>query len=269
MNDLIRVMPAIALRGTTILPDMIVHFDISRPKSIKAVEAAMTQNQKIFLVTQKDIMIENPGEAQLHRIGTIARIKQVVKMPKDVLRVLVEGVERAELLELDEEKPYLLSKVALFEIEEEEISETMKEAMMCELKDIFGEFVKTDQKINKELAAQIMETKELERLVDQICVNIPLHYEKRQQLLETIRLSERYDVLNVILSNEVEVLKIRTEFQEKVKARIDEHQKEYILREQLKLIREELGEDDTISDADQFIKQVESLKASKEVKENC
>ena len=130
MNDLIRVMPAIALRGITILPDMIVHFDINRPKSIKAVEAAMTQNQKIFLVTQKNALVENPGKGDLYQIGTVARIKQVVKSQKDILRVLVEGVERAELMELDEEKPYLLTKVSLFEIENEEFSEETKEAMI-------------------------------------------------------------------------------------------------------------------------------------------
>ncbi len=267
MNDLIRVMPAIALRGTTILPDMIVHFDISRPKSIKAVEAAMTQNQKIFLITQKDPLVENPAEGDLYRIGTIARIKQVVKMPKDILRVLVEGVERAELVDLDEDKPYLLTKVALFELEEEEFPETLKEAMVRGIKELFMEFVKVNQKISKDMAAQILEMKEMERLIDQICVHLPLEYQKRQQLLEAVRLNDRYEVLGVIMSNEIQIMKIRAEFQEKVKARIDEHQKEYILREQLKLIREELGEDDTVSDADHFTKQVEELKASKEVKD--
>ncbi len=267
MNDLIRVMPAIALRGITILPDMIVHFDISRPKSIRAVEAAMTQNQKIFLVTQKNSQVENPVKEDLHHMGTIAHIKQVVKMPKDGLRVLVEGVERAELIDLDEDKPYLLTKVTLFELEDEEFPETLKEAMTRGMKEIFAEFGKVNQKISKDLMAQILETKEIERLVDQICVNIPLDYKKRQQLLEAVRLKERYELLGLILSQEIQVMKIHMEFQEKVKARIDEHQKEYILREQLKVIREELGEDDTVSDADHFIQQVEALKASKEVKD--
>lgn len=267
MNDLIRVMPAIALRGTTILPDMIVHFDINRPKSIKAVEAAMTQNQKIFLITQKDPQVENPVEGDLYRIGTIARIKQVVKMPKDVLRVLVEGVERAELVELDETMPYLRTKLAVFEVENEEFPENLKEAMIRGMKEIFMEFCSVNQKINKDLIGKIMEMKELEPFVDQVCVNLPLPYEKRQQLLEAIHLSERYELLGVIMSNEIQIMKIRSELQEKVKSRIDEHQKEYILREQLKLIREELGEDDTVSDADHFEQQVQELKASKEVKE--
>ncbi len=267
MNDLIRVMPAIALRGITILPDMIVHFDISRPKSIRAVEAAMTQNQKIFLVTQKNPQVENPVKEDLYCMGTIAHIKQVVKMPKDGLRVLVEGVERAELIDLDEDKPYLMTKITLFEVENDEFSDTLKEAMIRGMKEIFAEFCKMNPKISKEMMAQILEIKEIERLVDQICVNIPLEYVKRQQLLEAVRFNERYELLGLILSQEIQVMKIHMEFQEKVKARIDEHQKEYILREQLKLIREELGEDDTVSDAEHFKQQVEELKASKEVKE--
>ncbi len=267
MNDLIRVMPAIALRGITILPDMIVHFDINRPKSIKAVEAAMTQNQKIFLVTQKNALVENPGKGDLYQIGTVARIKQVVKSQKDILRVLVEGVERAELMELDEEKPYLLTKVSLFEIENEEFSEETKEAMIRNLKQTFVEFCKAELKINKEIVTQILENKELERLVDQICVNIPLEYAKRQQLLEAISLKERYELLCLTLNQEAQIIKIQQEIQEKVKVNIDEHQKEYILREQLKVIRKELGEDDMVSDAEHFMEQVEALKASKEVKE--
>lgn len=267
MNNLIKVMPAIALRGTTILPDMIVHFDISRPKSVKAVEEAMTQDQKIFLITQKDPQVENPGMNDLYKVGTVALVKQVVKLPKDVLRVLVEGVERAELVGLEEELPYLEAEIAGFETEEEKLSENVKEAMIRSMKEIFLAYCKENSKISKELAGQILDINEVERLVDQICINISLNYEQRQQLLEAISLDERYELLGVIMSNEIEVMQLRMEIQSKVKERIDKNQREYILREQLKLIREELGEDDTVSDADHFRQQAEALKAPKEIKE--
>lgn len=267
MNNLIKVMPTIALRGTTILPDMIVHFDISRPKSVKAVEEAMTQDQKIFLITQKDPQVENPGINDLYKVGTIALVKQVVKLPKDILRVLVEGVERAELVGLEEELPYLEAEIAGFEEEEEELPENVKEAMLRSMKEIFLAYCKENSKISKELAGQILDIDDVERLVDQICINISLNYEQRQQLLEAVSLNERYELLGVIMSNEIEVMQLRMEIQSKVKERIDKNQREYILREQLKLIREELGEDDTVSDADHFRQQAESLKAPKEIKE--
>ena len=267
MNNLIKAMPASALRGTTILPEMIVHFDISRRKSIKAVEEAMTQDQKIFLITQRDPQVEKPGFQDLYKIGTIAEIKQVVKMPKDMLRVLVEGVERAELMELEENLPYLEAEVAGFELEEENLPVNLQEAMIRTIKELFMTYCQENQKISKELAGQILDIQEVGRLVDQICINIPLGYEQRQHLLEAISLNERYELLGVILSNEIEILRFRADFQNKVKERIDKHQKEYILREQMKLIREELGEDDTVSEADHFLQQAEELKASKEIKE--
>ena len=267
MDNLIKVMPAIALRGTTILPDMIVHFDISRPKSIKAVEEAMTQDQKIFLVTQKDPQIENPGMADLYKVGTVAVVKQVVKMPKEALRVLVEGVERAELVGMEEDLSYLEAEIAGFEEEEKTLSGNVKEAMLRSMKEIFMAYCKENPKISKELIGQILDIEDVERLVDQICINLPLDYEQRQQLLEAVALEERYELLGVIMSNEIEVMQLRMEIQSKVKERIDKNQREYILREQLKLIREELGEDDTISDADHFQQQAEELKAPKEIKE--
>ncbi|MGN1140701.1 MAG: endopeptidase La [Oliverpabstia sp.] len=267
MNNTIKVMPAIALRGTTILPDMIVHFDISREKSVKAVEEAMTQDQKIFLVTQKDPKVEEPTIDDLYKIGTVAMVKQVVKMPKGVLRVLVEGLERAELVELEEEIAYLEAEVAGFETEEQVLPDNLKEAMVRSIKDIFLVYCKENQKISKELANQILDIEEIGHLVDQICINLPLGFEQRQQLLEAVSLNDRYELLGVIMSNEIEIMRLRTEIQNKVKERIDKNQREYILREQLKLIREELGEDDTVSEADHFRQQAEELKASEEVKD--
>lgn len=267
MNQLIQVMPAVALRGATILPDMIVHFDISREKSIRAVEEAMTQDQKIFLVTQKSPEVEQPRFGDLHRIGTVAVIKQVVRMPKNVIRVLVEGQERGELTELEEDLPYLEAEVAAFDIVQEEYPDTVQEAMLRSLKEIFTAYCKENRKISKELAGQILEINRVDRLVDQIAVHIPMSWEQRQKILDAVQLDDRYELLGVIMSNEIQVMQLRDEIQKKVKERIDKNQREYILREQLKLIREELGEDTTVSDGDRFLEAVQKLKASREIKE--
>ena len=267
MNQLIQVMPAVALRGATILPDMIVHFDISREKSIRAVEEAMTQDQKIFLVTQKSPEVELPRFGDLHRIGTVAVIKQVVRMPKNVIRVLVEGQERGELTELEEDLPYLEAEVAAFDIVQEEYPDTVQEAMLRSLKEIFTAYCQENRKISKELTGQILEINRVDRLVDQIAVHIPMSWEQRQKILDAVQLDDRYELLGVIMSNEIQVMQLRDEIQKKVKERIDKNQREYILREQLKLIREELGEDTTVSDGDRFLEAVQKLKASREIKE--
>ncbi len=268
MNELISILPAVALRGTTILPDMIVHFDISRDKSVKAVEEAMLQDQLVFLITQREIATENPSLSDVYQIGTIGRIKQVVKMPKHVLRILVEGIERAELLSFMKEEPYLEAEVTRFEPETQiPGSKNAREAMLRNIKEIFMEYCQESQKINGELAGQIMEIESLEKLVDQIAINLPLSYEQKQKLLEAVSPADRHELLGIMMTNEVEILRIRADIQEKIKERIDKNQREYILREQMKLIREELGEDNFLNDADRFAQEVEELKAPKEVKE--
>ena len=268
MSDLIIMLPAVALRGTTILPDMIVHFDVSRVRSVKAIEEAMLHDQKVFLITQKDIDVEEPTQADLYKIGTVAVIKQVVKLPKGMLRVLVEGLERAELLGFEPREDMLEAEVVTFDKENAEpLSDNVKEAMLRNLKEIFGIYCQESQKISRELMMQILEIEDVEKLVDQISINLPGPYEERQKLLEAVELKERFETLSVMLNNEVEILKIRLEFQNQVKARIDKGQKEYILREQLKLIREELGEDNVQSEIEEFKAKTEKLRASKEVKD--
>lgn len=267
MTNEIQVMPAIALRGTTILPDMIVHFDVSRKKSICAIEEAMTKDQRIFLITQEDPKVDDPSMEDLYKIGTIAVIKQVAKLPKDMLRVLVEGIERAEMVELEEGLTYLEAEVAVFPEQEEELPETVKEAMLQSMKEIFGLYCQENRKMSNEMISQLMEIGQVDRLVDQIAINIPLDFTKRQQLLEAVSLNERYELLGVLLTKEIEIMRLRTEIQEKVKQRIDKNQRDYILREQLKLIREELGEEDTVSDGDHFMEEAEKLQAPKEIKE--
>lgn len=268
MSELIRILPAIALRGTTILPDMIVHFDISRSRSVKAVEAAMLQEQKVFLVTQKDPDTEVPGLLDVYKIGTIATVKQVVKLPKGVVRILVEGEERAELIGFEPNDQWLEAEIETFDhLAEEPLTENEEEAMGRNLRELFSAYCQAGQKISQELAMQIIENEDLGRLVDQIAINLPLDYEQRQKLLEAVLLRDRYDVLCTILANEVEIMEIRIELQRKIKERIDQNQKEYILREQLRIIREELGEDNVQSEIEGYRKAAEALKASKEVKE--
>ena len=243
MSEPINVLPAIALRGTTILPGMIIHFDVSRERSRKAIEASMLQDQKIFLVTQKDPQIEEPGFVQLFQVGTVAYIKQVVKLPDNLLRVLVEGTKRAELLGLEQDTPYLRAETVLINEEEEELPQAVLEAMYRSIRDLFHSYCTKGGKIGKELAVQIMNIEKTRELIDQICVNLPLSWQSRQKLLEAAKLSDRYELLGAVLSNEINVLDISRDLQQKLKKRVDKNQREYFLREQLKLIREELGEE--------------------------
>ena len=261
------VLPAIALRGTTILPGMIVHFDVSRERSVKAIEAAMLHDQKIFLVTQIDPEVESPDLAGVYHVGTIAYIKQVVKLPQNLLRVLVEGTGRATLVKFEQEFPFIRSEITPVDEEEMQMPEPVMEAMHRSLKELFHRYCMENGKVSKELVAQILNIDNVEELVEQIAVNIPLSYQNKQKILEALTLEERYEVLGAILGNEIEIMQIGRDLQKKVKARIDKNQREYILREQLKLIREELGEDNTADDAEEFKKKLQELQAGDEAKE--
>lgn len=267
MSDMIQHLPAIALRGTTILPDMIVHFDVSREKSIKAIEKAMVQDQRVFLITQRDPQTEEPSQENLYTVGTIGEIKQLVKNRKNMVQVLVEGKQRAELVRFDSEDVYLEAEVALFEEEEISLDENVKEAMLRGIKELFVRYCNENTKMSKDLAGQILEIEEIEKVIDQIAVNLPMKYEDKQKILEAASLEDRYETLGMILSNEIEIMQIRIDLSNKVKERVDKNQREYILREQMKVIREELGDQDTVSEADRFKEQTDKLKASKEVKE--
>ena len=268
MTQPIEILPAIALRGTTILPDMIVHFDISREKSIKAVEAAMVKDQRVFLITQKDPETENPGIPDLYQVGTVAFVKQVVKLPQDVLRVLVEGYDRAELLSLEQEKPFLKAEIAVLEPEDErKYNPTMIEAMMRSLRELFQQYSTESNRLTKDQIAQIMESGSIEELLSQISVNLSVNYQSRQKILEAVTLEERYEIIAATMTNEIQVMKISHDLQRRLKVRVDKNQRDYILREQMKLIREELGEESTSDTADEYMKQLEELPASQEVKD--
>lgn len=266
MSNQISVLPAIALRGTTILPDMIVHFDVSRERSIHAIEAAMMNDQKIFLITQKDPEKETPGLLDLYEIGTIAYIKQVVKLPQNLLRVLVEGKERAQLMSLKQEDPYLKIKVAEINETGAYLSKEVKEAMYRSIRELFQQYCMESGKISKDLVAQILNIEDLDELITQISVNLPLSYQNKQKILEAVTLEECYEVLGAILGNEIEVSQITRDLQKKLKVRVDKNQREYILREQLKVIREELGEENVTGQAEEYIQKLKKLTASEEVK---
>lgn len=267
MKQPISILPALALRGTTILPDMIVHFDVSRERSMKAIEAAMLQDEKIFLVTQKDPEIETPEIKDLYKVGTVAYIKQVVKLPHDLLRVLVEGLERSELVGLEQENPFLMAETVGVEEDGAQYGRSLREAMYRSIRELFQKYCLESGRISKDLAAKILNIQNLEELVSQISVNVPLSYQNQQKILEALTLEEQYEVLAAILTNEIEVLQIGHDLQHKLKARVDKNQREYILREQLKLIREELGEDNTADTAEEYRDKLKELQASKEVRD--
>lgn len=266
MQQIIVTMPVIALRGLTVLPGMTVSFDISRAKSVAAVEKAMVSDQKVGLFAQKNPEDTDPSLEQLYHIGTIVRVKQLVKMPGGIIRVMVEGLVRAELLELDSEEPSLIGEVLEAPALEGEEDYVTSEAMIRVLKDKAEEYGKQHPKFAKEVLPNLLRCERLSPLMMQMASEMPWDYRIRQQYLEASSEDEQYEVIVASLVNEVEISRIRREFQEKVKQSIDQNQKEYILREQMKVIREELGED-SLSDADEYEKQLQSLKADKEVKE--
>ena len=268
MSSIIKQLPTVALRGLTILPGMVAHFDVSREKSIKAVEEAMMDEQEIFLLTQKNPEEEEPVAENLYSIGLVAEIKQVIKMPNDLVRVLVEGIERAELNCFTETEEYLLAEVIRFtEDGLEDIPENAREAMIRCLEEKYEQFCTYNSKNGKEAAKPIQEIHELDRLIDTIANSIPIGYEEKQRILEAVTITERYEVLMEILLREIDIATIRNDLAMKIKSKVEKNQREYILREQLKVIREELGEDNTQSDAEQYEESLKKLKAPKEVKE--
>lgn len=266
MSEQIKKVPAVALRGMTILPGMIAHFDVSRERSIHAVEQAMMDDEQIFLVTQRNAEENEPEAEDLYQIGILASIKQVIKMQDNIVRVLVEGTTRAQLQELFSEGTYLAAEVMTFS-DTEDLSDGAKEAMLRGVQETFTKYCMANPKMGKEFLKQIKEADDLEKAMDQISNNLPVRFEEKQHILEAVTLTERYEVLVTLLLNEIQIMDLKNEFQKKVKAHVDQNQKEYLLREQMKVIREELGEENTESDADQFLEEVGRLKADEKTKE--
>ena len=262
-------MPMVALRGMTIMPEMVVHFDCSRSKSKEAVQKVMqSKEQKIFLVAQRELSIEDPRQEDVFEIGTVAVVKQVAKMNKNVLRVLVTGEQRARLINMSTEESYLVAEVEYLEDYNDYEPENLNESPEAKaLQEIFFEYTIKSNKIPKDVVTQIADAKDFKTLVNKIAANIPLDYMNLQDILEENDLYKRYNLIAFKITNEMAVMTLKDDIQAKVKERMEKHQKEFILREQMKVIREELGEENIVSDAEEFEAAVKKLKASKEVKE--
>lgn len=266
MEEQIINMPAVALRGLTILPGMIAHFDISRERSLRAVEEAMEQDQKIYLVTQRNVDSEDPTQEDLYQMGIVADIKQVVRLQNDVVRILVDGISRAALLGFTDNEKYLEAEICYCDSNADSLPEDLREAMLLGVREAFHRYAAVVGKISKELIRQIDQYEDLEKLIDYVTNNLPVSYELKQQVLEAEDINDRYQVIVSLLLSQVEVISIKNELQKKVKVRVDKHQKEYVLREQLGVIREELGEN-ADSEADEYEKKLSELDAPDYVKE--
>lgn len=259
-------MPAVALRGLTILPGMIAHFDVSRERSLRAVEEAMEQDQKIYLVTQRNVDSEDPTQEDLYQMGIVADIKQVVRLQNDVVRILVDGISRAALLGFTGNEKYLEAEICYCDSNADSLPDDLREAMLLGVREAFHRYAAVVGKISKELIRQIDQYEDLEKLIDYVTNNLPVSYELKQQVLEAEDINDRYQVIVSLLLSQVEVISIKNELQKKVKVRVDKHQKEYVLREQLGVIREELGEN-ADSEADEYEKKLSELDAPDYVKE--
>lgn len=266
MEEQIMNMPAVALRGLTILPGMIAHFDISRERSLRAVEEAMEQDQKIYLVTQRNVDSEDPTQEDLYQMGIVADIKQVVRLQNDVVRILVDGISRAALLGFTGNEKYIEAEICYCDSNADSLPEDLREAMLLGVREAFHRYAAVVGKISKELIRQIDQYEDLEKLIDYVTNNLPVSYELKQQVLEAEDINDRYQVIVSLLLSQVEVISIKNELQKKVKVRVDKHQKEYVLREQLGVIREELGEN-ADSEADEYEKKLSELDAPDYVKE--
>lgn len=267
MSEYSKRVPVVALRGMAVLPGMLIHFDVNRKMSIEALENAMENDQLVLLLTQKDAEIETPGQEDLFQIGTIAQVKQIIKLPGNVIRVLVSGTERAQLESIVEEEPFLVGEIGLLKDEGTQLKASEKKAMVRGLRDILEVYFIENTKIGKDVIKQLLKIGDVQELIDQIAVNIPLSVEEKQSIIEAVDLQDRYEKIIIILTEEIDIIRIKKDLQNKVKEKVDKNQKDYILREQLKVIREELGETNTQNDADNYMEAVENLQASDEIKD--
>lgn len=268
MCEILKIMPAVTLRGMVILPGMVIHFDISKKVSIHAVEEAMKNDEKVFLVTLKNNEVDEPEQEDLYEVGVIAQIKQLIKMPNQIVRVLVEGIERAGLQEIVSRTDYYMVQVLRYDEEATgEVLPQALEAMLMSMKDTIYQYCQLNPRTGREFLKQIEDTRQAETMIDLAANNLPLHYESKQRILSAVNLMQRYEVFMGILLNELEVIAIRNDFQKKLKSAVDKNQREYILREQLHLIRQELGETNTDTDIEKFQAKTEKLKADQEIKD--
>lgn len=260
-------IPVVALRGLVVLPQMLIHFDVNRNITIAAIEEAMKTDQKVFLVTQKDPDIDMPNIEDLYEIGTMASIKQIIKLPNNIFRVMVSVENRGKLLNFTSIDPYLCGDVEVVDEEALVLNPSEEKALVYGLKDLIEVYASVSDVLSKTVLKQLLEEENLTKLAGDIAANIPFGYEEKVKLLLELDGNIRFDMLAVMLAEEIETVRIKKDFQEKVKEKVEKNQKEYIMREQLKLIREELGESDSDSEIEQFEEQLKKLEASSEIKE--
>lgn len=261
-------MPVVALKGITMLPGMLIHFDIQKESSISAITTALQEGREILIVTQKNTVPEHPEQVDLYAMGTVSVVKQMIKMPGNQIRVLAAGIRRGLLEELVSTEPHLEGLVSLpEEVNADSLSVTRQRAMLRELKELLGAYVSINEKIGKDIAKQLMSVETLDDLINQLAISIPMTVTAKQKILEATDISDRYEAVMVILADEIEILRIKKELQVKVKAKVDKNQKDYVLREQLKVIREELGEGASGDDVPEFYEKLETLMADDAVKQ--
>lgn len=258
-------MPIVALRGMVVMPGMLIHFDVDRKSGVAAVEQAMMDNQLLFVVAQKDEQVERPEQDDLYEIGTVAMIKQMIRMPGNLVRVMVVGIDRGRLLSLQNKNAYLVGNIETQD-QEDVLSDLQKKAMLDNLKDSMKVYATEGGSIGEKAMHKILENNNVSNLIDEIVKVVPLDFQQRQELLSEYDLSKRYELLDYFLYDDIEIKRLRQEFQSKVKERVDKNQREYLLREQMKVIQEELGET-SVSDSETFLQKLETLEATEQTKE--
>lgn len=267
MSEELLNLPVIAIKGLTMLPGMLIHFDIHTESSVKAISVAMEENRQVFVVTQRDVSVEHPTKKDLFSMGTISQIKQMIKMPGNLVRVLAMGVRRGRLETITATEPYPLADISLpEEVNAEDLTASEQRAMLRAMKDILEVYVRANDKLGRDIVKQLMAADTVDALINQVAVSIPMTITSKQRILEATHIMDRFEAIAVILTNEVEILRIKKELQDKVKGRVEKNQKDYIMREQLKVIKEELGEGNTASDAEEFMERLKKLTASEEIK---
>ncbi|RNB84295.1 endopeptidase La [Brevibacillus nitrificans] len=260
-----RELPLLPLRGLLVYPTMVLHLDVGREKSIRALEQAMVDDNKILLATQEEVHIEEPDAEQIYSIGTVARVKQMLKLPNGTIRVLVEGLQRAKIEEYLQQEDYFV--VSITYLQEEKAEENEVEALMRSLLNHFEQYIKLSKKVSPETLTSVQDIEEPGRLADVIASHLPLKMKDKQEILETINIQERLEILLTILNNEREVLELERKIGNRVKKQMERTQKEYYLREQMKAIQKELGDKDgRQSEVDELRAQLEKSDAPERIK---
>lgn len=264
MNDKVMTMPLIPLRGLSVFPYMVLHFDVGREKSIKALEEAMIHDQRIFLTTQRDIDVDLPSTEDFYQIGTICKIKQMLKLPGDAIRVLVEGVIRGKVDAILYEEPYF--KANIIKLEEDISRDRETEALIRSCLTAFEKYISVSNRVSPEVMLSMTTIEEPGRFADVLASNMALKTEQKQEILEAVEPKKRLTAIYAILLSEIEILEVEKQINEKVRKQINKMQKEYYLREQMKAIREELGEEfDPDDEIDELYKKLEKLKLEKKI----